>query len=298
MILIDFSQFAIANILSPEFKPDLKIGCWTPSSVNIIRHAILSGLLYVRSQYGGRFGEIVLACDGRNNWRKEIFPHYKANRKKTRDSSDLDWSRILDTISQIRDEIDVFLPYQVICLDRAEGDDVIAVLTKWAADNPVPHGLLDEPEPVLILSSDHDFAQLQKYQNVSQYSPAQKKWMPCENPQQAIFEHIAGGDSGDGVPNVLSDAATLVTDGIRQKAMRAPRLAEFAEKGRDACEDDFQRERWDLNAKLVDFDCIPADVQSSIIDKYSTGPKKDRKKLFGYLTQNGCRLLLERIGEF
>lgn len=297
MILIDFSQFAISNILAPEFKQDLMKGCSKPAAVNLIRHAILSGLLYVRSQYGSKFGEIVLACDGRNNWRKGIFPHYKASRKKSRESSDLDWDLILDTISLIRDEIDAFLPYSVVCVDEAEGDDVIAVLAKWCEEHPVSQGLLEGSEPVLILSSDQDFLQLQKYPNVRQYSLIQKKWMPCDDPAKRLREHIAGAGD-DGIPNVLSDPATFVTEGIRQKPMRAPRLAEFAEKGRDACEDDFQRERWDLNTTLIDFDCIPSEVQGAIIDKYSTGSNKDRKKLFAYLTQKGCNRLLERIGEF
>ncbi len=296
MILIDYSQFAIANAL--QFKDDLKKGCSDASAKNIIRHAILSGILAVKTQYGSQYGDIVLACDGRNNWRRGVFEHYKANRKKARDNSDLDWKLILDTISAIRDEIDVFLPYSVVCIDEAEGDDVIAVLTKWAEENPVPFGLLDEPQPVLILSSDHDFAQLHKYKNVRQYAPAQKKWITCEDPTKALREHIAGGDAGDGIPNVLSDKATLVTDGIRQKPMRAPRLAEFAEKGRDACDGPEQAERWDLNAQLIDFDLIPAVVQESIVHKYSTAPKKDRKKVFGYLTSSGCRLLLERLNEF
>lgn len=296
MILIDYSQFAIANAC--QFKEDLKKGCSDVAAKNIIRHAILSGLLAVKEQYSSQYGEMILACDGRNNWRRQLFEHYKANRKKSRDSSDLDWTLILDTISIIRDEIDEYLPYTVIHLDEAEGDDVIAVLTKWAVENPVAFGLLDEPQPVLILSSDHDFAQLQKHPNVKQYSLGQKKWVNCEDPIKALREHIASGDSGDGIPNVLSDAATLVTDGIRQKPMRAPRLAQFAEKGKAACETPVEVDRWDLNTKLIDFDCIPPDVQEAITHKYTTSPKKDRKKIFGYLTSNGCRLLLERLNEF
>lgn len=295
MILIDFSQFAIANAL--QFKDDLKRGCSEPEAINIIRHATLSGLLYVKSQYQRQYGEIILACDGRNGWRKAIFEHYKAGRKKSRDSSDLDWKLILDTISTIRDEIHEFLPYKVIHVDEAEGDDVIAALAKWSHENPVPFGLLDEPQPVLILSSDQDFLQLQKYPNVKQYSPAQKKWLVCEDPLKRLREHIAGAGD-DGIPNVLSASNVLVTEGVRQTPMRAPRLAKFAELGREACESDFQRERWDLNTKLIDFDCIPEDVRNSILAKYLDSPAKDRKKVYHYLVDKRCRLLLGRVNEF
>ena len=295
MILIDFSQFAIAN--ATMFKEDLKKGCSEPEAINIIRHAILSGLLYVKGQYGRQYGEIVLACDGRNGWRKTIFEHYKAGRKSSRDKSDLDWKLILDTISTIRDEIHEFLPYKVIHVDEAEGDDVIAVLAQWSHENPIPFGLLDEPQPVLILSSDQDFLQLQKYPNVKQYSTAQKKWLVCEDPAKRLREHIAAAGD-DGIPNVLSAANVLVTEGVRQTPMRAPRLAKFAELGREACENDSQRERWDLNTKLIDFDCIPEDLRTTILHKYMTGPEKARRKIFGYLADKGCRILLDRINEF
>ena len=33
------------------------------------------------------------------------------------------------------------------------------------------------PEPFLIVSGDHDFKQLQKFPNVKQWAPAQKKWV-------------------------------------------------------------------------------------------------------------------------
>ena len=61
-------------------------------------------------------------------------------------------------------------------VDGAEADDVIAVLTARLA----AHG------SVLILSSDKDFGQLQKYPNVTQYSPILKRFVKIDNPKMFI----------------------------------------------------------------------------------------------------------------
>ena len=49
-------------------------------------------------------------------------------------------------------------------------------------------------EPVMIISSDKDFIQLQKYNNVKQFSPIQKKAVVDKNPRNYLFNHIMRGD--------------------------------------------------------------------------------------------------------
>ena len=90
MILVDYSQVALSAILT--FQRELK---GTESEVkNLIRHVTLSTLKSYKKKYGRECGELVIACDGRKYWRKDIFEHYKASRKKMRDASDLDWKLI------------------------------------------------------------------------------------------------------------------------------------------------------------------------------------------------------------
>ena len=96
MILIDYSQVALSAILT--FQRELK---GTESEVkNLIRHVTLTTIKSYKKKYGKDYGEIVIACDGRKYWRREIFQHYKASRKKMRDASDLDWTLIFDTLSE------------------------------------------------------------------------------------------------------------------------------------------------------------------------------------------------------
>lgn len=297
MILVDYSQVALSNIF--QFQSDLKKGANNPEAVNIIRHATLTGLKFLKKKYGREYGEVVLACDGRQYWRKEIFPYYKASRKATREKSDLDWKLIFDTISDIREDLTAHFPYRVIHIDTAEGDDVIATLCKWTQTNGmVDHGMFEEKQPVLIISSDGDFKQLHKYDNVRQWSPIQKKLVTCDNPTAYLAEHIAkAGD--DGIPNVLSPDDVFVTEGVRQKKMMSDRLAEFVEKGRDACRTDDERRNWDRNNVLINLDNIPEHIEKQIIDTYTgTKPKGDKMSVYNYLVQHRCRLLLDEIEDF
>ena len=77
-----------------------------------------------------------------NYWRKEIFPYYKQNRKKSRESSNLDWDSIFQTLNKIRDEIKENFPYKTIEVMNAEADDIIASLVFKMSKNPLPKDIL------------------------------------------------------------------------------------------------------------------------------------------------------------
>ena len=297
MILVDYSQVALSGILA--FQRELK-GNETEVK-NLIRHVTLSTLKSYKKKYGKEYGELVVCCDGRKYWRREFFENYKAGRKKAREKSDLDWGLIFDTLNEMRRDIAEHFPYRVIHVDRAEADDIIAILTKWAQENDlVMDGLFEEPQKILILSSDGDFKQLHQIGNVKQWSPMQKKYV-VGTKQEIIekkIEHIVKGDAGDGVPNILSKDDVFVT-GERQKPMSAKRLQEFFENGFIACKNDEERRNWHRNATLVDFEFIPEDVKNTIIESYiNNKPKGDHMSVMNYLIANRCRLLLDEIEEF
>jgi hypothetical protein len=297
MILVDYSQVALAAILT--FQRELK---GTESEVkNLIRHVTLSTIKSYKKKYGKEYGELVICCDGRKYWRKEFFEQYKGMRKSNRDKSDLDWKLIFDTLSEMREDIAKHFPWRVIHVDRAEADDIIAVMSKWLQENQlVQEGLVEETQKVLILSSDKDFKQLQLYPTVKQWSPMQKKYITATKQEIRDFmiEHIVKGDTGDGVPNILSKDDVFMI-GERQKPMSAKRLAEFIDKGFDACKNDDERRNWHRNATLVDFQFIPEDVQKSIVDTYlSNKPSGDKMTVMNYLMEHRCRLLLEELEDF
>jgi 5'-3' exonuclease len=297
MILVDYSQVALSAILT--FQRELK---GTESEVkNLIRHVTLSTIKSYKKKYGKEYGQVVICCDGRKYWRRDFFQQYKAGRKKARDASDLNWTLIFDTLSEMRDDLSKHFPYKVMHLERCEADDVIAALTKWAQENElVTEGLVEESQKILILSSDKDFKQLQLYPNVKQWSPMQKKYVTATQREiiEYKIEHIVKGDAGDGIPNILSKDDVFVT-GERQKPMSAKRLQEFIENGFIACKNDDERRNWQRNTVLVDFDHIPDDVRSEIVNTYiNTKPTGDKMAIMNYLIANKCRLLLDELEDF
>lgn len=298
MIIIDYSQIALSNIL--PFQNDIKRQS-ADEIKNLIRHTTLSTIKSYKKRYGKEYGELVIACDGSNYWRRKVFPHYKAMRKVNREKSDLDWGLIFDTLGELRQDLIDHFPYRVLHVEGAEADDVIAVMSKWSQTNQLlTEGLFEEPQKVLIVSSDKDFIQLQKYKNVRQWSPMQKKFVQGSQKDviEYTVEHIVKGDSGDGIPNILSKDDTFVS-GERQKPFSSKRLPEFYEKGIEACKTDDERRNYQRNQMLVNFEFIPEDITERVISSYvNASPKGDKNSVMNYLIKHQCRLLLDEIEDF
>lgn len=192
MIILDYNGIAIGNIITQ--KLDI--------NEDLIRHTILNTIRMYNKKFRNDYGQMVIACDS-SSWRKEYFPNYKFKRKTGREESDMDWNEIFRIINMVREEIIANIPWKVVKVDRAEADDIVGALV----ENTQEFG---NHEPVMIVSADKDFIQLQKYDNVRQYSPMTKKFIEDKNPRSYIIEHIFKGDSSDGVPNVLVQTILLL----------------------------------------------------------------------------------------
>ena len=281
MIIVDLSQVMLSNLM-------MQIGNHTNAKIeeNMVRHMVLNSLRSYKSKFGAEFGEIVIACDNTNYWRKQLFPYYKANRKKNQEKSELDWKAIFECLNKIRAELKEYFPYRVIDVESAEADDIIATLAKDTWN-----------EQVLILSGDKDFIQLHKYPNVSQYDPVRKKWIKHDNPEQYLAEHVLKGDSGDGVPNVLSSDNCFVI-GERQKPLTQKKIDALLELGLDGKFDHPLARNYMRNKRLIDLSMIPADVREKILESYNAQDNKGREKMFNYFIANKLKNLMESIGEF
>lgn len=297
-ILVDYTQIAVAGIM--QFSQDLKTGS-DEKIVNLIRHVVLTSLVSNKKKFSPKFGDMVICTDGRNYWRKEHFKYYKAQRSAGRSESDLNWKLIFDTISSIRDDLEEFFPYKVIAVEGAEADDIIGVMSRYYQDNElVSVGLEEEPQPILILSSDGDNVQLQKYRNVKQWSPMQKKnVVPVSNAYKSLIDKICMGDKGDGIPNIMSPDDVFVTKGARQKSFMKSRLEEFYKLGIDACKNETERRNYSRNELLVSYDKIPDYLVEKIITTYKGKVVKGSKKtIYQYLVDKRCKQLIDNIEEF
>lgn len=282
MILIDYNGIAIGNVVVQRLAAD----------ENLIRHMILNSIRMYRQKFHREYGEVVIVADGAGNWRKEAYPQYKANRKKSRDESTIDWNEVFRIINTVRDEIRDNFPYKVMHQYGCEADDVIAQIALETQE-------FGKHEPVMIVSADKDFIQLQKYDNIKQFSPMTKKFVKHDNPRLYMMEHIFRGDGGDGVPNVLSDDNVFV-DGRRQSPVTKKKIDAWiqAEDLQKSMGDEVYR-NYLRNKKLIDLTETPSSIKQEIINTYeSQDQSKNKSKVFNYLIQKRCKLLLESVQEF
>jgi len=284
-ILVDYNQVILASLFASignhyDIAPD----------ENIIRHMFLNSLRFNRKKFHEEYGEIIICADGKDSWRKEVYPYYKANRRKNRDESEMDWSALFDVMNTIRDELKEFFPYKVIHIDHCEADDIIGTIIHQEGTD-----LNIGAEKFLILSGDKDYIQLQSYANVDQYDPIRKRWIRNDNPDQYLKEHILKGDTGDGVPNVLSPDNCLAI-GERQKPMTQKRLLALNEGPSNMDEETLRR--YHRNKMMIDLKEIPDKYTNIIKQEYNKDKGIGREHLFNFFIKKKLKHLVTDLQDF
>lgn len=285
MIIIDYSGIAISSVFSQAKSNKIE--------EDFLRHIILNSLRMYNLKYREKYGKMVIACDG-GSWRKDYYPQYKAARRKNREESSMDWKEIFRILNNVKAEIIEHLPYTVVQTDKAEADDVIAALVETTQE-------FGNYEPVMIISADKDFIQLQRYDNVAQWSPMTKKLIADKNPTRYLLEHVLKGDSGDGVPNVLSPDNTF-TDSIRQTALRATKIDEWIAADKAGTLQSVMPEEtyrnYIRNRTVIDLERVPTEVRDAILTEYNSAPVKNNSKVLNYLISKRCNMLISSASEF
>jgi len=283
MIIVDYSGIALASIIINKTNDE-----------QMIRHMILNSLRMYHKRYKDVYGEMVLAVDATNNWRKKVFPQYKASRKKTRQDSTFDWNEAFRLLNLVREEIAENFPYKVIRVDKCEADDVIGTIV--ASKSTIQFNV----EKIMIVSSDRDFLQLQRFPNVKQFSPLLKKELKEDNARYYLLNHIIRGDKGDGVPNILSNDDTFV-EGFRQTPMtqkKVDSIIEDLEEGELLYAASWYR-NYLRNEQLIALSETPQELKNEIINTYEKqDPWSNKGKVLPYLIAKRCNNLIESVQEF
>ena len=184
----------------------------------------------------------------------------------------------------MKEELTEWFPYKVLQEDKAEADDVIAVLV----------GLANER--TLILSSDKDFIQLHHF-NVRQYSPIQKKFVEGDA-KWSLHEKLIKGDVGDGVPNIMSDDNVFIDEGRRQKPITKKKVDAWFELDPDMYCDAEMLRNYNRNKMLVDLGEVPESIRINITKQFETTAVGDRKRLLTYFINHRLKNLTENLSEF
>jgi len=281
VIIIDYNGIAISSVVVQklEIKEDL------------LRHMILNTIRMYNTKFRDEYGQLVIACDS-STWRRDYFPNYKFKRREGREESSIDWQELFRIINGIRDDLKEHFPYKVVNVQGAEADDIIGTLTLETQE-------FGKHEPVMIVSADKDFVQLHKFNNVKQYSPLLKKFVTEKNPRTFLLEHIFKGDSGDGVPNVLSPDNTFV-DGIRQSPVTKKKIQAWID-GIDNLESIMDADTYRnyiRNKKLIDLTETPDAVKQEIINNYEQQKVAQKSRVLNYLIKKRCKMLIDCVGDF
>ena len=279
MIIVDLNQIMISNLMVQINGRNA-----VELSESLVRHMVLNSLRAHKKRFRD-YGEMIIACDSGNVWRREVFPNYKAGRKKVRDKSGHDWTTIFEIMSKIKDELKEHMPYKVIELDTAEADDIIAVLVKKYIN-----------QKILILSGDKDFIQLHN-NRVKQYNPVLSKFVgQGETPSIYIKEHILKGDRSDGIPNVLSDDDVFV-EGRRQRPLTKKKIASWVDEMVMTFTEEEQK-NYDRNRELIDLSLIPPQLEAKIYNEFDEVKVAHRSKILNYFITRKLKTLIEVIDEF
>lgn len=292
MILVDLSQIMISNIMvnysmlnNGEFDQ------------NMCRHMILNSLRAYNCNFRGKFGQMVLAVDSDICWRKDFTPMYKANRVGDKQKSHIDWDRVHSITAKIKTEAKLYLPFIFVKVEGAEGDDIIAVLTERHY----------KKEPILVISGDKDFRQLQRYKGVEIYHPIHKHFVNEDYPLRYLKQQIIRGDKADNVPNILSPMDTFMTEGARQRPISTKKIDTWMELAPEKfCHTIEMLERYNENRMLIDFTKIPEKLQDKIMLEYRVkelsniglDKEKIKKGLTNYFNKYELNQLKSKIEDF
>lgn len=288
--LIDFSNILYStfygsvgakNVLDEE-----KVAMW--------RYFIFNTLLKIKRVT--KADEIVLCMDdsSKKYWRREVFPYYKAKRSIDRAKSTIDYDKFFESVDIFVDDLKN-IPFKQVKVPGAEGDDCIAILCEYLTSNR---------EQITVVSVDKDLQQLQRYSNVVCYNPVTDQFVKCEDTHTFLMMHIIKGDSGDGVPNILSEDNIFMQDGKRQKSITQKKLDEMLDIGleewliRNQLVDNYERNRTmvELSSEI-----IPKSIKHDIIYSYNNYEKPSGNlymNVAGLMDKYNIRGLKDRIGDF
>lgn len=214
-------------------------GTFTEDDVGLYYHKILDSVIWAAKDYG----QVIYADEGRGSldWRRSIYPEYKANRKH-----DESYQIFKNHLKEV-EELITYFPSKTISVDGAEADDVMYALATYFADNG---------EDVMIITGDRDIAQLINYSDkIKVYSPTLRMFR--EKQPNLILEKAIVGDPSDNIPGVPRIGIKTFEKALTDKTVWNAKIL----PNKDIVE---------KFVKIVDLSKAPANLKSEAIIQYNS----------------------------
>lgn len=294
VLLFDLNNLAMRNFFTKEIQPD------SPNpQYQLWKYEIFSQI-YWSIQKFKPVDEIILACDGKDSWRKLLFDRYKGDREKKR-RDDIDWDTLFAQLNSFIQDIKQHIPFKVIKVNRAEADDVIAVL----CNNIKKH--------TIIMSNDSDFLQLQS-STTSVYNPTKGEYLWLTEDKDVFLSKLClKGQSKDNIFNAKTPsdypeelrkpplgektADKIIENGLndfldsKQTINKKYTDVDGNEQIYDV--DFYPRGNFDRNQKLINFDNIPKIVVDRILQTYYSYEMPDPGNMYSFFERQGWTSFLE-----
>jgi len=200
--------------------------------------------------------KLIMALEGKENWRKDIYQLYKANRHH--DNVEINWEDFKNKMLQFMETLSkLFTNIYFLTISKIEADDIIAVLTKE----------LCKKNKIEIISSDSDLYQLQN-KNVKQYNPIKKEYAISINPKMDLEIKILTGDKSDNISGIFygcgpKTAKEIINEGIDEYIIK-----KIEKKSKRILNSEEIYKIYERNKKLIDFNYIPSEYQEKILYEY------------------------------
>ena len=220
----------------------------------------------------------VICLQDSESWRKKVYPEYKATRAAKREQSVVNFDVFFPVLEKFLNAIsDSFKNIPFVKIQNTEADDIIATIVKT------------HPEwDIINVSSDKDFYQLFRYSNYKQYDGMKHTFIEGLDPEKELMIKIITGDTSDNIPGLKR--------GVGPK--RALKIIE--EDLNKWIEDEKLTEAYQRNMKLISFNCIPKEIENSIIAVINnlTYGEPDTKKYFKFIQMSGLAELMNTFTDY
>lgn len=287
-ILADFNNIANAVVHKALYSNELTEE--TTSSL-----LFLGKIRQINSQFRDTYGELILCADHRS-WRLDEYPFYKHRRRMKKEEEekmeDAIFQQIYEEIHDMWETLSAVKVYQTVKVYGAEGDDIMATL---AQKLPGKH---------LIVSGDKDMTQLTRFSNIKVYNPIKKEMV--DNGKDYYRLLTLTGDSGDDIPNILSDDDTFADPDKKQRTLSAKMkqtLMEAVDIEETIKSTNFKHipasevlKNYHRNKKLIDLTEIPENISEAIMAEHAKPFR--RGDVMNMLVRLSASLYMNQMDDF
>ena len=240
-------------------------------NIDMFYHLIINKFNSIFSTYSNP----IICWEGKNssNYRKEIFPGYKENRKKQR--SEEEYKILKDTFKTIKYILSMY-PCKQLEIQEVEGDDVIFALCEKYSNE----------DKIIVLSSDGDFAQLgNHFPNVMVYDPIRRR--EIESKENIAMQKAVVGDSSDGIPGLH-----------RVGAKTFEKMLEDSEQWNKVMNKENNKQLFETFLSIIDLSKFPKEKHDEIkkVEENTEYNKFDPDSIEAFFWEHKLKDLLNRWG--